>query len=130
VRWRRHPAAAATGQPRAEVDAFDAKGDALAVLAAAGAPAQALQVVRARRPGFILGARDDPDRAAERARYFGELHPRALEALDAQGPLVAFEVILEKIPEPKPKATRAKPVLELSHSSRSRAISPSSSSAP
>ena len=31
--------------------------------------------------------------------YFGELHPRALEALDAEGPLVAFEVILERIPE-------------------------------
>jgi phenylalanyl-tRNA synthetase beta chain len=42
------------------------------------------------------------------------LHPRALAALDAEGPLVAFEVILERIPEPKTKATRAKPVLELS----------------
>src|SRR5438067_6207742 len=31
--------------PAAEVDAFDAKGDAIAVLAAAGAPTQALQVV-------------------------------------------------------------------------------------
>ena len=46
--------------------------------------------------------------------HFGELHPRALEALDAEGPLVAFEVILERIPEPKAKATRAKPKLELS----------------
>ena len=46
--------------------------------------------------------------------HFGELHPRTLETLDAEGPLVAFEVILEKIPEPKAKATRAKPVLELS----------------
>src|SRR5262249_61392200 len=46
--------------------------------------------------------------------HFGELHPRALEALDAEGPLVAFEVILERIPEPKAKPTRAKPVLELS----------------
>ena len=45
--------------------------------------------------------------------HFGELHPRALEALDAEGPLVAFEVILERIPEGKVKATRAKPVLEL-----------------
>ena len=42
------------------------------------------------------------------------MHPRALEALDAEGPLAAFEVILEKIPEPKAKPTRAKPVLELS----------------
>ena len=46
--------------------------------------------------------------------YFGELHPRALNALDAEGPLAAFEVMLEKIPEPKAKATRARPVLELS----------------
>src|SRR5262249_40591 len=46
--------------------------------------------------------------------YFGELHPRALEALDAEGPLVGFEVILEKIPEPRARATRARPVLELS----------------
>jgi phenylalanyl-tRNA synthetase beta chain len=45
---------------------------------------------------------------------FGELHPRALEALRAEGPLVAFEVILERIPAAKARATRAKPVLELS----------------
>jgi phenylalanyl-tRNA synthetase beta chain len=37
-----------------------------------------------------------------------------LEALDADGPVVAFEVLLDKIPEPKAKATRAKSVLELS----------------
>jgi phenylalanyl-tRNA synthetase beta chain len=46
--------------------------------------------------------------------YFGELHPRALEALKADGPLVAFEVILDRIPEAKQKPTRAKPALELS----------------
>ena len=46
--------------------------------------------------------------------HFGELHPRTLEALGAEGPLVAFEVILERIPEPKAKPTRAKPALELS----------------
>ena len=46
--------------------------------------------------------------------HFGELHPRALEALGAEGPLVAFEVILERIPDPKAKPTRAKSLLELS----------------
>ncbi|MEJ2376134.1 MAG: phenylalanine--tRNA ligase subunit beta, partial [Pseudolabrys sp.] len=45
---------------------------------------------------------------------FGELHPRTLAALDAEGPLVGFEVILENVPEPKAWATRAKPLLELS----------------
>jgi phenylalanyl-tRNA synthetase beta chain len=46
--------------------------------------------------------------------YFGELHPRALEALAADGPMIAFEVILDRIPAAKAKPTRAKPVLELS----------------
>jgi len=46
--------------------------------------------------------------------YFGELHPRALEKLGADGPMVAFEVILERIPAAKSKPTRAKPPLELS----------------
>jgi phenylalanyl-tRNA synthetase beta chain len=106
----RHWSAAA-----AEVDAFDAKADALAVLTAAGAPAQALQVVPGAPPWFHPGRSGTIQIGPQNVLgYFGELHPRTLEALDAEGPLVAFEVILEKIPEPKAKATRAKPVLELS----------------
>jgi phenylalanyl-tRNA synthetase beta chain len=46
--------------------------------------------------------------------HFGELHPRAIANLKAEGLLVAFEVILEKVPEPKARPTRAKPLLELS----------------
>ena len=46
--------------------------------------------------------------------YFGELHPRALDALGAEGTVTAFEVILERIPDAKQRPTRAKPVLELS----------------
>jgi phenylalanyl-tRNA synthetase beta chain len=46
--------------------------------------------------------------------YFGELHPRALEQLAADGPMIAFEVILDRIPEAKQKPTRARPALELS----------------
>ncbi len=99
----------------ADVDAFDAKADALAVLAAAGAPAQALQVVPGGPAWFHPGRSGTIQIGPQNMLgHFGELHPRALEALDAEGPLVAFEVILERIPEPKAKATRAKPVLELS----------------
>jgi phenylalanyl-tRNA synthetase beta chain len=98
-----------------EVDAFDAKGDALAALAAAGAPAQALQVVPGGPAWFHPGRSGTIQIGPQNILgHFGELHPRALEILDVEGPLVAFEVILEKIPEPKAKATRAKPVLELS----------------
>jgi len=98
-----------------EVDAFDAKADALAVLAAAGAPAQALQVVPGGPAWFHPGRSGTIQIGPQNVLgHFGELHPSALEALDADGPLVAFEVILERIPEPKAKATRAKPALELS----------------
>jgi phenylalanyl-tRNA synthetase beta chain len=98
-----------------EVDAFDAKADALAVLTAAGAPAQALQVVPGGPPWFHPGRSGTIQIGPQNVLgHFGELHPRALEALDAEGPLVGFEVILERIPEPKAKPTRAKPALDLS----------------
>jgi len=98
-----------------EVDAFDAKADALAVLTAAGAPAQALQIVPGGPAWFHPGRSGTIQIGPQNVLgYFGELHPSALEALDAEGPLVAFEVILERIPEAKAKATRAKPMLDLS----------------
>jgi phenylalanyl-tRNA synthetase beta chain len=98
-----------------EVDAFDAKADALAVLTAAGAPSSALQVMPG-GPAWLHPGRSGTIQIGPQniLGHFGELHPAALEALDAAGPLVAFEVILEKIPEPKAKPTRTKPALELS----------------
>jgi phenylalanyl-tRNA synthetase beta chain len=99
----------------APVDAFDAKADAFAALAAAGAPMQALQVVPGGPTWFHPGRSGTIHIGPQNILgHFGELHPCALEALKTEGPLVAFEVILEKIPEPKTKATRAKPALELS----------------
>jgi phenylalanyl-tRNA synthetase beta chain len=96
-------------------DALDAKADALAVLAAAGAPMQALQIVPGGaswlHPGRSGTIQIGPQNVLG---YFGELHPRALERLGADGPLIAFEVILERIPAAKQKPTRAKPVLDLS----------------
>ncbi len=106
----RHWSAAA-----APVDAFDAKADAFAVLAAAGAPMQALQVVPGGPAWFHPGRSGTIQIGPQNILgSFGELHPRALAALKAEGPLVAFEVILENIPAPKAKPTRAKAVLELS----------------
>ena len=102
-------------EKRGPVDAYDAKADAFAVLAAAGAPMQALQVVPG-GPAWLHPGRSGTIQIGPQnvLGAFGELHPRALAALDAEGPLVGFEVLLEKIPEPKAKATRAKPQLELS----------------
>ena len=116
----RHGYASAKGIGRhwsgsAMADALDAKADAFAVLAAAGAPMQALQIVPGGaswlHPGRSGTIQIGPQNVLG---YFGELHPRAVEALGADGPLVAFEVILDRIPDAKKKPTRAKPLLELS----------------
>jgi phenylalanyl-tRNA synthetase beta chain len=99
----------------AMADALDAKADAFAVLAAAGAPMQALQVVPGGaawlHPGRSGTIQIGPQNVLG---TFGELHPRALEALGADGPLIAFEVILDRIPDARQKPSRAKPMLELS----------------
>jgi phenylalanyl-tRNA synthetase beta chain len=96
-------------------NAFDAKADALAVLAAAGAPMQALQIVSG-GPNWMHPGRSGTIQMGPQnvLGHFGEIHPRTLEALRADGPLIAFEVILDRIPAAKQKPTRAKPVLELS----------------
>jgi phenylalanyl-tRNA synthetase beta chain len=99
----------------ASADAFDAKADALAVLAAAGAPIQALQIV-AGGPEWLHPGRSGTIQMGPQnvLGWFGEVHPRTLEALGADRPLLAFEVILDRIPAAKQRPTRAKPVLELS----------------
>src|ERR1700727_1621217 len=116
----RHGFASSSGLGRnwsgsAAADVFDAKADAFAVLAAAGAPVAALQVVPGGaswlHPGRAGTIQIGPQNVLG---YFGELHPRALEQLGADGPMIAFEVILDRIPEAKPRATRAKPAIELS----------------
>ena len=73
-----------------EADAFDVKADALAVLLAAGAPVPALQVVPG-GPAWLHPGRSGTIQIGPQnvLGHFGELHPRALDALDAEGPLVA-----------------------------------------
>jgi phenylalanyl-tRNA synthetase beta chain len=99
----------------ATADALDAKADAFAALSAAGAPMQALQVVPG-GPDWLHPGRSGTIQIGPQnvLGYFGELHPRALDLLRADGPMIAFEVILDRIPDAKQKPTRAKPVLELS----------------
>jgi phenylalanyl-tRNA synthetase beta chain len=116
----RHGFASSRGMGRhwsgsATADALDTKADAFAVLSAAGAPMQALQVVPG-GPDWLHPGRSGTIQIGPQnvLGYFGELHPRALEALRADGPMMAFEVILDRIPAAKQKPTRAKPVLELS----------------
>jgi phenylalanyl-tRNA synthetase beta chain len=96
-------------------DAFDAKSDALAALAAAGAPVDKLQIVPG-GPAFLHPGRSGTIQLGPKLIFgwFGELHPATLEALDIEGPLAVSEVFLERIPEPKARPTRTKPKLDLS----------------
>jgi len=84
------------------VDAMDAKGDVMAVLAALGVPMAALQVT-ADAPGFYHPGRSGVVRQGPKTvlATFGEIHPKVLAALDLTGPAVGFEIFLDAVPEPK-----------------------------
>ncbi|WP_293863025.1 phenylalanine--tRNA ligase subunit beta [uncultured Alsobacter sp.] len=103
------------GAKPAPVDVFDAKGDAMAMLEALGVPTAGLQVVRG-GPSWYHPGRSATLQFGPKVVVgaFGELHPRMLEALDAKGPIVACEIILDVLPPPKAKPTRMKPKLVLS----------------
>ncbi len=94
------------------VDAFDAKSDAMALLAALGV-ANAVQIVPG-GPAFLHPGRSATLQIGPKNAigWFGQLHPTVCEALDAEGPVVAFEVILDAVPAPKARPTRARPRLE------------------
>jgi phenylalanyl-tRNA synthetase beta chain len=95
------------------VDAFTAKADALAVLAAAGVPVENLQV-SAEPPGWYHPGRAGSFRLGARAlAHFGELHPAVRAHFELKGPVVGFEVFLDSAPPPR-KTARARPPLKLS----------------
>ncbi|HEX8308357.1 MAG TPA: phenylalanine--tRNA ligase subunit beta [Allosphingosinicella sp.] len=81
-------------------DAFDAKAEALALLAAAGAPVDNLQSLAGASAVY------HPGRSARLAlgprnvlAEYGELHPATLRAFDLEGPLVAAEIFLDALPQ-------------------------------
>ena len=95
-----------------KVDAFDAKADALAALEAAGGPTGSLQTA-AEAPAWYHPGRSGSFKIGNVAlAHFGEVHPRILKALDADGPAVAFEVFLDRLPPPKAKAGKARSLLK------------------
>jgi phenylalanyl-tRNA synthetase beta chain len=92
------------------VDVFDAKRDAMALLSALGVNANAVQVIPG-GPSFLHPGRSATLQFGPKTvvGWFGQLHPNTCEALDAEGPIVAFEITLDAIPAPKTKPTKTKP---------------------
>ena len=97
------------------VDLYDVKGDVFALFAALGVNASAVQIVPG-GPKFLHPGRSATLQFGPKniVGWFGELHPQALETLDASGPIVAFEIVLDAIPAAKARPTKAKPKLERS----------------
>ncbi|MDI7864543.1 phenylalanine--tRNA ligase subunit beta [Rhizobiaceae bacterium n13] len=105
-------AAKGGGKP---VDVFDAKADALAVIEACGLPMGNVQIEKG-APSWYHPGRSGTIKMGPKMvlGYFGEFHPKTLEAMDVSGALCGFEIFIDAMPEPKKKATRTKPALELS----------------
>lgn len=97
---------------RRNVDLYDAKADAEAVLSAIGAPARA-QILRnvpewwhpGRSGQICLGPKNV-------MAIFGEVHPKVLREMDVKGPAVAFQVYPETVPLPR-NATTTRAALAL-----------------
>ncbi|EGD59895.1 phenylalanyl-tRNA synthetase subunit beta [Novosphingobium nitrogenifigens DSM 19370] len=98
----------ATGKAVA-FDAFDAKAEALALLAEAGAPVDNLQVMGEAGPQFHPGQsatlRLGPKTVLAR---FGMLHPSTLKAFDLSAPVAVVELFLERLPGKKGASTFAR----------------------
>ncbi|MFM9842423.1 MAG: phenylalanine--tRNA ligase subunit beta [Dongiaceae bacterium] len=96
-------------------DAFDAKGDALALLGALGAPVENLQV-SADAPGWYHPGRSGSLRLGPSViAWFGEIHPRILKELGVKGAASGFEVFLDRVPLPKSKGRGStRPLLKAS----------------
>jgi phenylalanyl-tRNA synthetase beta chain len=94
-------------EPGRPLDLYEVKADALAALAAMGAPADNLQV-GAEPPAWFHPGRAGVLRLGPTVLgAFGEIHPTVIAALDLRPPLAGFEVFLDAVPEPR--AARARP---------------------
>ncbi len=100
-------------EPRA-YDVFDAKADAIAAIAAANGPWENAQVF-ADAPSYYHPGRSGSLRLGKNVlAYFGELHPSVLKKMGVKQRVVAFEVYLDNIPEPRATSDKSRKKLELS----------------
>lgn len=98
-----------TGKAKA-FDVFDAKAEALAVLAAAGVPVDRLQVIAPASAHYHPGRSGKLCLGAKQVlAEFGELHPSVTRAFDLKGVIAAAEIYLDSLPA-KRDGGRARPV--------------------
>jgi phenylalanyl-tRNA synthetase beta chain len=82
------------------VDLFDAKADAVSVLAALGIAASRLTTVVEAAPWYHPGRSGSLKIGRDLVlAQFGQLHPKVLQQMDLKEPAVGFEIFLDRIPE-------------------------------
>lgn len=95
---------------------FALKSDLFALLESLGVSTAAFQLVQGQNNGWWHPGRSARLQLGPKTivAEFGAVHPRVLKALDAEGPMLAFEIAVEALPSPKQKAGKARPKLDLS----------------
>ena len=96
---------------------FTLKGDLVELLELIGAPVGSLQLVQGQNrewwhPGRSARLQLGPKNIIVE---FGALHPSVLKTLDADAPMLAFEIVLDNVPEPKGKGGKARGAANLSN---------------
>ena len=94
----------------AEDALFGLKGDLMALLDELGAPVGSLQLVQGQNRDWWHPGRSARLQLGPRTVMveFGALHPRVLKVLDADGPMLAFEIVLDAVPEPRGTKSKAR----------------------
>ena len=90
-----------------DVDAFDAKADALAILTTLGLSESSVQIEQSALNYYHPGRSGTIRQGNRILGYFGEIHPRTLKNMDIDFPVTAFEVFLDLLPDVKIKKTIA-----------------------
>ena len=90
-------------------DAFDAKADMLAALESAMNGPMTAPVKQGAAAWYHPGRSGTLALGPKVLAYFGELHPKVLAAFDLKGPVSAFEVFMDAIPDSKAKSKARAP---------------------
>lgn len=98
-------------QAHRAADLYDAKADALAVLESCGVNTANLQTDREAPSWYHPGRSGSLRQGNMVLAHFGEIHPSLLESFKTDN-AAAFEIFLDRVPEPRRKGT-ARPLLAL-----------------
>jgi phenylalanyl-tRNA synthetase beta chain len=89
---------------------FALKAELMALLEALGAPVGSLQLVQGQNRDWWHPGRSARLQLGPKTiiAEFGALHPRVLKALDAEAPMLAFEIVLDAVPEPRGQKSKTR----------------------